>query len=487
MHYVVWDCETDSAVTSFATMLEVGALCLDSEFKQVDQFEARCRLPQDRIPTATALCINKSNVDLLTKGNYSHYQMIGLLEQTFREWAKKYGPLTFLGYSSINFDDEVLRKELFKSLRKPYLTNTEGNMRTDALNIVRAAFAIDDNILKTELNNKGNKSMKLESLSRLNDIDSIDAHSALADTIMTVKVLNLIKAKQPNIWQEYFKTSSKIIVENIIKQEKIFTIQESFYGKHKLFCCAPLHPKACDHPVYKGWFQAVDLKADIELIQQLDYSDLKREIKKSPKFLRTIRSNKAPIILDQSYSMKVEPYNKIDPNILMKRAELMKTNEKFSTDILNILKDAADEKRESGSQEYLEPEETLYTDGFKKLNEDAFLFDEFHQATWKDKLRVLNKFKDERLIKFGQQLIYNETPDVLPKEIHKKIKRKIAERIFSTNNEKWTTLEDFHEDWRNIYENEDKMFSFKSNDEKMKFLDGIKDYVDNIEQKYMDV
>ena len=128
MHYVVWDCETDSAVTSFATMLEVGALCLDSEFKQVDQFEARCRLPQDRIPTATALCINKSNVDLLTKGNYSHYQMIGLLEQTFREWAKKYGPLTFLGYSSINFDDEVLRKEFFKSLRKPYLTNTEGNM-----------------------------------------------------------------------------------------------------------------------------------------------------------------------------------------------------------------------------------------------------------------------------------------------------------------------------------------------------------------------
>ncbi len=486
MHYVVWDCETDSAVTAFATMLEVGAVCLNSDFKQVDQFEARCRLPQDRIPTATALCINKSNVDLLTKGNYSHYQMIGMLEQTFRGWAKKYGPLTFMGYSSINFDDEVLRKEFFKSLRKPYLTNTEGNMRTDVLNIVRAAFAIDDKILNTELNDKGNASMKLESLARLNGIESINAHSALADTMMTVKVLDLIKVKQQNLWPEYFKTSSKIVVENIIKQEKIITIQESFYGKNKLFCCAPLHPKACEHSHYKGWYQAVDLKADIELIQQLDYSDLKRETKKSPKFIRTIRSNKAPIILDQSYSMKVEPYNKIDPNILMKRAELMKTNEKFSADIINILKEVAEDKMDSASQVDEEPEETLYTGGFEKLNKDAFLFEEFHQATWNDKLSVLNKFKDERLVQFGQQLIYNETPDVLPKEIHKKIKRKIAERIFSTNNEKWTTIEDFHEDWRNIYENEDKMFSFKSNDEKMKFLDGIKDYVDNLEQKYMD-
>ena len=486
MHYVVWDCETDSAQTDWATMLEVGAVLLDSNFKQVDQFEARCRMPKDRVPSATALCINKSNVDLLTKGNYSHYQMIGLLEQTFRNWAKKYGALTFLGYSSINFDDEVIRKEFFKSLRKPYLTNTEGNVRHDALNIVRAAFAINDNILNTELNDKGNKSMKLESLSRLNGIESIDAHSALADTIMTVKVLNLIRDKQPELWPEYFKTSNKIIIENLIKQEKIFTIQESFYGKHKLFCVAPLHPKACEHPVYKGWFQAVDLQADIELIQQLNYGDLKREMKKSPKFLRTIRSNKAPIIIDQKYSMKVAPYNKIDSNLIMKRAELMKTNEKFSTDILNILRENAEEKMETATQEDPAPEETLYSGGFDKLNKDAFLFEEFHSASWKDKLGILSKFKDERLIGFGQQLIYNEAPEVLPKELHKKIKRKIAERILSTNNEKWTTIEDFHEDWRNIYENDDKMFAFKNKDEKLKFLDGIKEYVDNLEQIYLE-
>jgi exodeoxyribonuclease-1 len=383
LNYVVWDIETDSAQTDWATIIEIGGILLDENFKEKERFQARCRLPQDRVPSATALCINKSNVDLLTKGNLSHYEMLTQVEQKFREWS----PATFLGYSSINFDDEVIRKEFFKSLRKPYLTNTEGNVRHDALNIVRAAFAIDDDVLKTELNPKGNKSMKLESLARLNGFESAGAHSALFDTELTVKVLDLIKQKQPNLWQEYFKTSSKVIVENMIKQEKIFTLNEYFYGTSRLYLCAPLHPNACMHPVYK-WGQAVDLRVDIEAIQKLNYEDLKKEMKKSPKFLRTIRSNKAPIILDQGFGMKVEPYSKLDPNLIKKRAELVKTNEKFSQDICNILREAAEEKMETASQEDIEPEESIYSGGFTSAKDQA-LFPKFHTGGLERKICVI--------------------------------------------------------------------------------------------------
>ena len=103
-----------------------------------------------------------------------------------------------------------LLKEFFKSLRKPYLINTEGNSRHDALSMIKAAFAIDEKILKTELNPKGNKSMKLESLARLNGFESSGAHSALFDTELTVKVLGLLKNKQPELWHEYLKTKSKV-------------------------------------------------------------------------------------------------------------------------------------------------------------------------------------------------------------------------------------------------------------------------------------
>ena len=481
MNYVVWDIETDSAQTDWATIIEIGGILLDENFKEKERFQARCRLPQDRVPSATALCINKSNVDLLTKGNLSHYEMLTQVEQKFREWS----PATFLGYSSINFDDEVIRKEFFKSLRKPYLTNTDGNVRHDALNIVRAAFAIDDDVLKTELNPKGNKSMKLESLARLNGFESAGAHSALFDTELTVKVLDLIKQKQPTLWQEYFKTSSKVIVENLIKQEKIFTLNEYFYGTSRLYLCAPLHPNACTHPIY-NWGQAIDLRVDVEAIQKLNYEDLKKEMKKSPKFLRTIRSNKAPIILDQSFGMKVEPYSKLDPNLLKKRAELVKTNEKFSQDICNILREAAEEKMETSSQEDIEPEESIYSGGMDYLKKDGLLFQKFHQEDWKGKFAMIDKFKDERMVTFAHSLIFNEAPEILPKEVHKKIKRRIASRILSTNKEKWWTVSAFYSECDEIRENEDKMFSFKTVDEKLKFLDGINEYVMNLEQKYSD-
>ena len=100
-------------------------------------------MPQDRVPSATALCINKSNVDLITKKLEPLPNDCSSREK-FREWS----PATFMGFSSIGFDDEILRREFFKSLRKPYLINTEGNSRHDALNMIKAAFAIDENVLK---------------------------------------------------------------------------------------------------------------------------------------------------------------------------------------------------------------------------------------------------------------------------------------------------------------------------------------------------
>jgi exodeoxyribonuclease-1 len=99
LNYVVWDIETDSAQTDWATIIEIGGILLDENFKEKERFQARCRLPQDRVPSATALCINKSNVDLLTKGNLSHYEMLTQVEQKFREWS----PATFLGLFKYKF------------------------------------------------------------------------------------------------------------------------------------------------------------------------------------------------------------------------------------------------------------------------------------------------------------------------------------------------------------------------------------------------
>ena len=167
--------------------------------------------------------------------------------------------------------------------------------------------------------------MKLESLARTNGFETKGAHSAIFDAELTLKVLGLIKIKQPHTWDSFLKTSNKSDTETIIKKDKIITLNEYFYGKSRLYLCTPLHPKYCTHPIYQ-WGQAVDLRFDVEPLLKMSISDLKLQMKKSPKFLRTIRSNKAPIIIDKMYGMKVEPYSVMDISLINKRAELVNSN-----------------------------------------------------------------------------------------------------------------------------------------------------------------
>ena len=61
----------------------------------------------------------------------------------------------------------------------------------------------------------------------------------------------------------------------------------------------------------------------------MSINELKAEMKKTPKFLRTIRSNKAPIIIDAEYGMKEEPYNVMDPSLIKQRAQLVREMRNF--------------------------------------------------------------------------------------------------------------------------------------------------------------
>ena len=252
----------------------------------------------------------------------------------------------------------MIRKEFFKGIRYPYITNASPNKRHDGLNIARAAYAIDPNVLKTEINQKGNAVFKLESLSRMNGFDSSDAHSALFDANLTMKILGLVRKKQPNTWDTFLKTANRLDTETIFKKQNIITLNEYFYGKSRLYLCAPLHPKHCIHPIYQ-WGQAIDLRVDVEPLLKMSINELKMEMKKTPKFLRTIRSNKAPIIIDAEYGMKVEPYNTIDPDLIKQRSQIIRNNEKFSQNILTALREIAEEKEQSKSQEDIYAEESI--------------------------------------------------------------------------------------------------------------------------------
>ena len=85
MNIVIWDIETASSSTDIGSIIEIGGILVDENFKEKDRFKLRCNLPEGEIPQCMALLVNKTNVDLLTKTNLSHYQMLNQVEAIFKK------------------------------------------------------------------------------------------------------------------------------------------------------------------------------------------------------------------------------------------------------------------------------------------------------------------------------------------------------------------------------------------------------------------
>ncbi len=235
------------------------------------------------------------------------------------------------------------------------------------------------------------------------------------------------------------------------------------------------------HPIYQGWYYTIDLRTEIQPLINKSINELKTEMKKTPKFLRTVRSNKAPIIIDAKYGLNVEPYNKLDKNVIKKRAEFVQNNEQFSQNILTALREVAEEKEQSKSQEDIYAEESIYTKFTS--NKDTALFPSWHDASWKEKLNLLDKFEDDRLVSFGKKIIFQEAPEILPESIYKSIRRDIAKRILSEKKEKWWTIPTLYNEIDTLREK----YTNENDNEKLSLLDEFNNYAMSIQKKYENV
>jgi exodeoxyribonuclease-1 len=468
-NFVFYDFETSSSNKHWGQIIQIGAILTNDNLEELDRYEARCRLSPSIIPEAMALIVNKSSPKMLKGANLSHYEMI----RQFVETLKKWGKVTYVGYNSIDFDEEFLRNTLFQTLEYAYLTSTNGNNRGDLLNLARAANLYYPNTLKNSISDKGNAVYKLDQMAPLNGIEHSDAHSAIGDVIATLGIAKIIAKKAQSVWKASLRTTNKDETLKIIKNELYFCTNEYFYGKSRPYVQAYV----CQHPRFQ-WPKCFDLKHDPQIYLDMPLADLKVAMGKNPKFLRTVRHNKHPIIMNPSYGNEFDEYKMLGTEKLASRAKIIKDNAKFAEKISQILQDEVEEKEQTKSQEDIYEEESIYTKFTS--SEDNKMMPEFHKAEWDKKLSVLGKIKDERLHYFGRRLIYEERPEVLPKEEYNQIRATIAKRLLSTNNEKWNTISRTYSEIDTLREK----FEREGKPENLTILDDINAYVEEMEKFY---
>ncbi len=467
-NFVFYDFETSSSNKQFGQILEIGAILADDNLNELDRFESRCRLSPGIIPEAMSLIVTNTPPKKLKETNLSHYEMV----KQFVDKLKTWGKATFIGWNNIEFDQIFWRNTLFQNLHYPFTSTTNGNKEADLLNLARAANLYYPNTLKNAINKKGNLEYKLDTMAPLNGIKH-EAHVAIGDCSATLEIAKIIKKKAPSVWNSSLLTSNKDESLKVIKNEKVFCSNEFYYGKVVPF----VQTFVCQHPVYQ-WPKTFDLKHDPNIYMDMPIQVLKEELKKAPKVLRTCRHNKHPIIMNPSYIENFDEYKMIGAIKLRERADVVRSNKKFSEKVELILRDEAQEKSETKSQEDIYEEESLYN--FPPAEDNKSL-PGFHEIEWDKKLSYLNKFKDKRFHYFGKKLLYQEKPDLLSKDDYDEIHSTIIKRVLSTNDEKkWNTIP------RTYKEIDDLRAKFEKSKEtkKLKMLDEINAYVEELEKFY---
>jgi len=106
---------------------------------------------------------------------------------------------------------------------------------------------------------------------------------------------------------------------------------------------------------------------------------------------------------------------------------------------------------------------------------------EFHKADWKEKYSVVQRFKDDRMQYFGKKILYEESPQSLPKEEYNLVHKEVATRLLSNNEEKWNTIP-------RLYSEIDTLRNkFKEDKEKLKALEDINSYAEEMDKMYRKV
>ena len=142
-NFVFYDFETSSSNKYWGQIIQIGAVLTNDNLDELDRFDARCRLSPGIIPEAMALIVNKSSPQMLKNSNLSHYEMIRQFVETLKRWGKA----TYVGFNSIEFDEEFLRRTLFKNLDYPYLTVTNGKLTLNNIDLGSVSKIIDNKMI----------------------------------------------------------------------------------------------------------------------------------------------------------------------------------------------------------------------------------------------------------------------------------------------------------------------------------------------------
>jgi len=424
MAFVFYDTETTGTDKQFDQILQFAAIRTDENLVELERFECRCRIRPYVTPAPGALCVTGVPIQQCLDASLpSNYEMTGEIYDRLSTWS----PSMFLGWNSLEFDEELVRQNFYVNLYPAYLTNTNGNSRTDVLKVAQAcaverADAIEIPVLG------GKPKFKLDLLAPLNGFPHNNAHDALADVEATIHMARLLRDRAPQTWGKAMRFAQKAAAKNFLETEPGVVLTEVYFNRPYQYAVGYLgqEPRSpCAH-------FALDLTQSVDGFLDLAPSRRVARLSSSPRVVRRVKVNKTPLM---ESLLDVDDFQGHDPEALLANAEAVLAND----DLREALVSAASQ---AYSAHYVSDQvEQMIYDGFP-LDDDKNRFALFHAAPWHDRPAIVETFTDQRFRELGFRLIHEHAPNELSGDARATMERFVELRRFSdsASNQPWRTV-----------------------------------------------
>ena len=426
MSFIFYDTETTGTESFFDQILQFAAIRTDGELRELERFEVRCRLQPHVVPAPEAMRLCGTRAARLTDSSLrSHYEMVREIRTRLLGWS----PALFVGWNSIKFDEALLRQALYQTLHPPYLTNTAGNSRSDAMRLVQASSVHSPGALKLPVVGEGVTSFKLAAVAAANGFGSDRAHDAMADAEATLHLCRILAQQAPELWSSFMRFATKAAVADFITAEPVFGVT-TYYGRaysHLVTAIAPTK----DNP--SEWY-VFDLNTDPAELVTLPDAALQLRLEASPKPVRRIKANESPSLFTYDSAPECCAARVHNLTELERRAALVSRESDLGRRLL-----AAMAKIRTPYPPSEHVEQQIYSGFISK--EDEALMASFHHAPWSGRHAIVERFRDPRLKKLGLRLLHAEQPNVLHRASCDEHDRDLAHRVLgSGDNVPWLTL-----------------------------------------------
>jgi exodeoxyribonuclease-1 len=459
--FIFYDTETTGTIRDFDQILQFAAILTDDELNELDRFEIRCRCLPWVLPAPMALWVTGIHpAQLSDPALPSFYEMMGAIRERLEAWS----PATFIGYNSIGFDEPLLQRAFWQTLHPPYLTVTNGNARMDLLPIVQAASHLAEGVLSYPKTPTGRTGFKLDQLAPLNGFAHENAHDALADVEATIHIARIIKRDVPALWDHVAQLAPKREAALILAQDAPVLMVEYFMSGPSVWWGQRIDSEGRAASKAK----CVRLDQNWRELAGLDDGDLAKALTKSPKPLREIALNKAPIV----YSLQqAQGYWGMSPSQeQLEQAGFLSQSPELLTRLVELAEAFEEDWPDS---EHLE--QRIF-EGFPGRSDER-LIAQFHSAAdWTERAELMRGFEDARYRQLAQRLVFAEAPEHLSVKDRARLNAAITERFLDDHGDK--------ELWRSLPTAVRELNEMKARDQGSALSQAIETWINEIAKSY---